>query len=52
MLSKIIIFYLLYLLKAPAWCWVLNSISVLMSMFSCSITIGRGISKLNGDNDE
>lgn len=52
MVSKIIIFYLLYLLKAPAWCWMLNSISVLVLMMSYSIIIGRGISKLNIREDE
>lgn len=40
LLVEIILFYLLYILAAPAWCYILNGVAVLISLFSFASKVG------------
>lgn len=50
LLIEIILFYILHVVSAPAWCYVLNSIAVLMSIFKAAVSIGQGLHELNPDD--
>lgn len=40
MMTNIILFYILYAIKAPVWCWALNAISVIASLITIGFKIG------------
>lgn len=41
MLIPIVVFYILKLIDAPIWCWVLTALSFVYNLFKVSMTVGN-----------
>lgn len=48
-LIGIVVFYLLYTVSAPLWCYILNSIAIFASIFRCASIVGSFIHETNAD---
>lgn len=42
MLTHIVVLYLLYTLNAPAWCWVVEVVAIILSAVKFGIALSEG----------
>lgn len=47
----IVVFYLLYAVSSPIWCYVLNSIAMLVSLFKYASMLGSFLSNADSYQD-
>ena len=52
MLLSILAFWVLVKLSAPFWCYIIATLSMLVSMFRFAFNVGRALHILNKGEDE